>query len=612
MKAFIRYGSEGLITQGTLVKAKVKPIGTGWLEVPYTRCCETGDSLDTVLNGKYKAFIKYDGNGVVIGSSTIVRQTKPSMGDWEEVPYRECCGIDPISFETLQALIESAESEIVDTSTTGNDILPTNLWTSLADKNTFVVVIDAAKDILPDAGVFVIIDAYDDLSSAIDTYNQKKVYGTVPNRDTLNARIVVANSSKVTTSTNGDDVLPSNQWTTVAVLNTFESAITRAQGISNNSNVTQSTVNSETTRLNNAITAYNNAKQSGTTPNKSVLVSRIAAANSTKVGVSTNGNDVLPTSQWTTSAVLNTFNTAINSAELVNINNDVTKVQVDDAVTLLNNAINVYNTAKQNGTTPNKVPLVAAIDAANTTKVATSTNGNDILPTSQWVTSTVQSNLTTAITTATGVNTSSSVTQNQVTSAITSLNNAVITYNNAKQNGTTPDKATLSTRISVANTSKNGVVVSVDGRDVLPAVMWVSSSVQTTFNNAISAAQTTSNSNSVTYNQVNSAIATLNAAITTYNNAKAPGVTPDNTTLLDRLSFAETNTASTSLDGSDIPSTEMWVTSEQQDVYAGVISDVSSIATSNTSTQLDLDNALVTLNSAIDVYNSHKQQGSAE
>ena len=436
MKAFIRYGSSGVVISGTLVRAKVVPVGEGWVEVPYTLCCSTLAPLGDTLNGVYKAFVKYDGRGTIVSGSTIIRRTIPSIGTWREVPYRSCCGVPgDITYESLLQLISVAESEIVPVSTNGDDILPTLLWTTAGVKSAFDAVILSAKDVSPSANVFTIRDVYNNLSEAIATYNQQKNFGTTPNKSTLVARIGVANTSKVTTSTNGNDVLPSDQWTTTSTLNTLNAAISSAQSTNVSNAVTQNQVNTAVTTLNNAITAYNNAKQSGTTPNKTTLVSRIAAANATKVVSSTNGNTVLPSDKWVTTSVNNTFDSAISAAELVNVTSGVTQVQVDGAVTTLNSAISAYESSKQNGTTPNKVPLVSAINAANDVKVVTSTDGSDVPTSEQWVTSSVQTSLSNAIATAEGVNSNSAVTQSQVTSATTALNNAVITYNGAKQQG---------------------------------------------------------------------------------------------------------------------------------------------------------------------------------
>lgn len=43
-------------------------------------------------NGKVlKAFIRYDYSGRVIPGALVLRKTKPSVGDWVEIPAYKCC-----------------------------------------------------------------------------------------------------------------------------------------------------------------------------------------------------------------------------------------------------------------------------------------------------------------------------------------------------------------------------------------------------------------------------------------------------------------------------------------------------------------------------------------
>jgi len=42
-------------------------------------------------NNKLKAFVRYDGNGVVIPSSVILNRFKPAVGNWKEIDANQCC-----------------------------------------------------------------------------------------------------------------------------------------------------------------------------------------------------------------------------------------------------------------------------------------------------------------------------------------------------------------------------------------------------------------------------------------------------------------------------------------------------------------------------------------
>lgn len=96
MKAFVKYADDNTITQGVLVKTNVPLSGDGWVEVPSALCCVIVDpSIDPTLvvniKGSKKAWIKYDNEGNVVSSSTVVRATKPTSGIWKQVSYLKCC-----------------------------------------------------------------------------------------------------------------------------------------------------------------------------------------------------------------------------------------------------------------------------------------------------------------------------------------------------------------------------------------------------------------------------------------------------------------------------------------------------------------------------------------
>lgn len=108
MKSYIRYGANGTIISGVLVKSKKKPTGSGWVEVSMTYCCPSATS--TTSNSKQKAFIKYAGNTVIPGS-TIVRDKKPTSGTWVEVPYKQCCA--PSGLLTISLVTTDVDDAIL-------------------------------------------------------------------------------------------------------------------------------------------------------------------------------------------------------------------------------------------------------------------------------------------------------------------------------------------------------------------------------------------------------------------------------------------------------------------------------------------------------------------
>jgi len=84
------------------------------------------------------------------------------------------------------------------------------------------------------------------------------------------------------------------------------------------------------------------------------------------------------------------------------------------------------------------------------------------------------------------------------------------------------DTTAIDTAITAANAAKVGVVISVDGTDVLPGTYWVTQAVNDDLNNAITTA-TAANSTVTTALEVTNAASALEMAVGTYNAAKADG-----------------------------------------------------------------------------------------
>ena len=95
--------------------------------------------------------------------------------------------------------------------------------------------------------------------------------------------------------------------------------------------------------------------------------------------------------------------------------------------------------------------------------------------------------------------------------------------------GTTPetvDKTALQTAITEATAAKEGVVTSVDGTDVFAGTYWVTEAVMTTFETAITTAEGVYGNASATAEQVAQAVTDLQAATTTFTQAKQEGTKP--------------------------------------------------------------------------------------
>jgi hypothetical protein len=226
---------------------------------------------------------------------------------------------------------------------------------------------------------------------------------------------------------------------------------------------------------------------------------------------------------------------AITTAEAVKNDAAATQTAVDNAVTALNGAVTTFNTAKKDGANTeivaaDKTALDTAISEANSAKsgVTIDTDAANVLVGSKWVTQEEMTALTDAISTAETVKNNAAATQTEVNSAVTTLDNAVSAFNAAKQDGTntsivSADKTALETAIGRANTAKADVVINTDAANVSVGTKWVTQTDLDTFNMAITAAEGVKNKVAATQTEVNSAVTTLDNAVSVFNDAKQDG-----------------------------------------------------------------------------------------
>jgi hypothetical protein len=290
------------------------------------------------------------------------------------------------------------------------------------------------------------------LNAAVTSFNNAKQAGTkAPPADktALTAAIAAANTAKsgVVVNTNAANVAEGTLWVTQTAMNALNAAISAAQTVAQKAGATQAEADGAVTALNAAVTTFNNAKQTGTKVNKAELTAAIATANTTKssIVVNTDAANVPVGTQWVTQTAMNALNTAIAVAEAVAQHANASQADVDAEALALNAAVTSFNAAKQQGTKPetNKTALSAAIAAATAAKsgVVVNTNAANVPEGTQWVVQTAMDALNAAISAAQTIVQNADATQAEVDGAVTPLNNAVETFNAAKQQGTKPAPA---------------------------------------------------------------------------------------------------------------------------------------------------------------------------
>ncbi|WP_169313403.1 beta strand repeat-containing protein [Treponema primitia] len=422
-----------------------------------------------------------------------------------------------------------------------------------------VGVLDEAGDLTYTAGgITIIISGYNpdetgDQTITVTVGSKTEEYtitlsSTTTDKAAFNTAIAAANTAKVdvVVDTDAANVAIGTEWVTQEVLAAFNTAIATAEGVATDSEASADQITDAVTALNAAIATFKTAKKTGTgtdivNANKAALNTAIAGASAAKTGVVVDSAaaNVATGTKWVTQGALSTFNAAISAAEGVSFKNRATQAEVDSAVTTLNSAKDTFNAAKKDGTKANEVSvdkpaLTTAITTANSAKsgVVVDTAAANVATGTKWVTQGAWDALATAITNAETVSANNGATQAQVSSAVTALNTAVTTFNNAKKDGTktggvTINKTALNTAITTANAAKVGVVVATDAATVAPGTKWVTQGALDTFTTAIATADGVAANNSATQAVVDSAVTTLNAAKDTFNDAKKDGAKAD-------------------------------------------------------------------------------------
>jgi len=447
----------------------------------------------------------------------------------------------------LAEAIEAAEAllDATEVSATGADVLPADYWAPQAAHDALDAAIDVARPFLQtgsqdqiDAAVVALENAYD----VFYALRERGTYGLPPGviRAELTEAIDAAKALLAVTgvSVDGTDVLPANHWTTQAVRNTFEGAVEAAEGVYGNAAATQAQVDTAVTTLTTAHGVFFGARALGTyglPPGviRTALADAIGAAEALLYAteVSIDGADVPPAEFWTTQAVRDTFEDAVEAAEGVYGNAAATQAQVDAALTTLTAAHGVFFAARALGRygVPDGVDrseLVAAISAARSLLYATevSVDGTDILPTEFWTTQAVHDTFEDAIEAAEAV--PAAADQAAVDAATETLTAAHGVFNTARRLGTYGladlDRDELDAAISAAYYLLGRTEVSADGNELFPTVYWTTEAVRDTFIAARDAA-IYARAAAETQEEIDTATETLETAHGVFDTARVPG-----------------------------------------------------------------------------------------
>ncbi|MDR1126692.1 MAG: FIVAR domain-containing protein [Treponema sp.] len=476
------------------------------------------------------------------------------------------------------------------------------------------------------------------LNSAVSTFNAAKALGTnetiqSADKTALTTAITTANSAKsgITVGASADAVASGVRFVTQTVMDALDAAIATAEAIAQKAGATQAEVDAQVTVLNNAVSTFNAAKQTGAKAvDKSALTGAITAADGAKSGINVAASaDEVPLGiAFVTQAVMDALNAAITAAEAIAQKAGATQAEVDAQVIVLNSAVTTFNAAKGTGTnetiqSANKTALTGAITAANSAKsgIVVGTSAGEVASGAPFVTQTVMDALNAAITAAQAIVQQAGATQAQVDAQVTALNNAVSTFTAAKQTGAkidTPvvDKGALTAAIAAAGNAKNGITVAATAGEVALGVDFVTQAVMDALNAAITAAQAIADKADATQAQVDAQVTALNNAVSTFNTAKGIGTNEtiqdaDKTALTESIAAADNAKSGivvgTSAD--EVASGVPFVTQTVMDALNAAIADAQAIADKADATQAEVNAQVIALNNAVTTFNDAKQTG---
>lgn len=233
-----------------------------------------------------------------------------------------------------------------------------------------------------------------------------------------------------------------------------------------------------------------------------------------------NGYNTYTSEKWTTQEVRTAFDTAVSSAQAVANDTRATKEQVQNAITQLNNAINIYKAA-QNSYVGDKNTLTNLINSVQYVDVYYYWNGSNQNYNNAWTTQAEKDALVNAVSSARNVANNYNASQYEITNAINNLNNAITTYKNAYKygnngnNGYYGDKSSLTSLIN----SIPYVQVSQYGNSIYYDTAWTLQTERDDLDRAVSSARAVESNYSASQYDISNAIYNLNNAISIYKSA---------------------------------------------------------------------------------------------
>ncbi|MDR2479075.1 MAG: FIVAR domain-containing protein [Treponema sp.] len=339
-------------------------------------------------------------------------------------------------YSTLITAINAAETAKNSVMVAANaiDVPSGSQWVIQTVMDDLETAITAARTVLgiPTNNQTDISTAVTALNSAVSTFNGLRTTGTqarAEDKALLIQTIAAANAAKigVIEAASGANIAYDLYWAATAAFTALNNEIALAETAKNTAAVSVSDVQVRNTDLVQAIAVFNSAKQHGSIISVYALEAALVSAAAAKLGVvvydTASAVSLQAGTKWVPAVTagqnaLEIFNAAITAAEAVK-NSPSSQTQVNDAVTALNTAKNIFTgTIKIKANTSALDSEVASAEAArNGITVSTAAEAANRYSDFRWVTQAEWDSLNSYINAAKSVSANAASTAEQVDTA---------------------------------------------------------------------------------------------------------------------------------------------------------------------------------------------------
>lgn len=253
-------GWQGLVANGQLAGTEGKGLQTEAIRIYLENM--PGYSVQYQVHVAHIGWQPWVNDGQIAGTIGMSLQL-------EAIRIRIVASLPVVKISLISAIVEANTNKgTAIVSKDGTDVLQANQWVTAAVMEAYISSITTAHmvDYNLAATQIEIDDAVALLTTATGIFKTAKKAGTqAAVKTVLNDEIIAANTNKTTVvvSTDGIDVLPTNQWVNAAAMTAYTDAITAAQLVSDNANATQVEVDDAVKLLTTATGTFNTAKADG-------------------------------------------------------------------------------------------------------------------------------------------------------------------------------------------------------------------------------------------------------------------------------------------------------------------------------------------------------------